>query len=271
ARAAWTHARGVGASGTGHVRDRPPPGARPGSPSTPGSPPGPSPPGRRPLLPGAPARWSVPIPPCSHRSRSCVSSSILRGVRRATRWGRGTASGRRAPAGVCRVARVPGVDSVVGPRPLPIVPQSVTCDTGERVGAGNGREAGRPGLRAGRAPRAPTAGEAGWAAGCGAVRRGAVGDAGGPDLLEEDKDGVVDAVLLWGREGDGGLVDRLMDVVTPLADEGHVWVLTPKTGTDGHVEPAVIAESAQTAGMLQTRTAAIGDWVGSRLSLRKGK
>jgi len=81
---------------------------------------------------------------------------------------------------------------------------------------------------------------------------------------------VVDAVLLWWREGDGDLVDRLMDAVTPLADEGSVWVFTPKTGLDGHVEPAVIAESAQTAGMLQTRTAAIGDWVGSRLSLRKG-
>src|SRR5699024_1517997 len=113
--------------------------------------------------------------------------------------------------------------------------------------------------------------EVGWDSDCDASISEAVEDAVGSELLEEDTDEVVDAVLLWWREGDGDLVDRLMDVVTPLADEGHVWVLTPKTGTDGHVEPAVIAESAQTAGMLQTRTAAIGDWVGNRLYLRKVK
>ena len=95
--------------------------------------------------------------------------------------------------------------------------------------------------------------EVGWDSDCDASISEAVEDAVGSELLEEDTDEVVDAVLLWWREGDGDLVDRLMDVVTPLADEGHVWVLTPKTGTDGHVEPAVIAESAQTAGMLQTR------------------
>ena len=112
--------------------------------------------------------------------------------------------------------------------------------------------------------------EVGWDSDCDDSISEAVEDAIGSEMLEEDTDEVVDAVLLWWREGDGDLVDRLMDVVTPLADEGSVWVFTPKTGLDGHVEPAVIAESAQTAGMLQTRTAAIGDWVGSRLSLRKG-
>lgn len=112
--------------------------------------------------------------------------------------------------------------------------------------------------------------EVGWDSDCDDSISEAVEDAIGSEMLEEDTDEVVDAVLLWWREGDGDLVDRLMDAVTPLADEGSVWVFTPKTGLDGHVEPAVIAESAQTAGMLQTRTAAIGDWVGSRLSLRKG-
>ena len=111
--------------------------------------------------------------------------------------------------------------------------------------------------------------EVGWDSDCDESISEAVEDAVGSELLEEDTDEVVDAVLLWWREGDGDLVDRLMDAVTPLADEGYVWVLTPKTGIDGHVEPAVIAESAQTAGMLQTRTAALGDWAGSRLSLRK--
>lgn len=112
--------------------------------------------------------------------------------------------------------------------------------------------------------------EVGWDSDCDESISEAVEDAIGSEMLDEDTDEVVDAVLLWWREGDGDLVDRLMDVVTPLADDGSVWVLTPKTGLDGHVEPAVIAESAQTAGMHQTRTAALGDWAGSRLALRKG-
>lgn len=111
--------------------------------------------------------------------------------------------------------------------------------------------------------------EVGWDSDCDESISEAVEDAVGSELLEEDTDEVVDAVLLWWRDGDGDLVDRLMDAMSPLADEGSVWVLTPKTGRDGHVEPAVIAESAQTAGMLQTRTAALGDWAGSRLALRK--
>ncbi|WP_010540518.1 DUF3052 domain-containing protein [Dietzia alimentaria] len=111
--------------------------------------------------------------------------------------------------------------------------------------------------------------EVGWDSDCDESISEAVEDAVGSELLEDDTDEVVDAVLLWWRSGDGDLVDRLMDVVTPLADAGSVWVFTPKTGLDGHVEPAVIAESAQTAGMLQTRTAALGDWAGSRLTLRK--
>jgi len=111
--------------------------------------------------------------------------------------------------------------------------------------------------------------EVGWDSDCDEAISEAVEDAVGSELLEEDTDEVVDAVLLWWRDGDGDLVDRLMDVMTPLADEGCVWVLTPKTGIDGHVEPAVIAESAQTSGMHQTRTASLGDWAGSRLALRK--
>ena len=111
--------------------------------------------------------------------------------------------------------------------------------------------------------------EVGWDSDCDESISEAVEDAVGSELLEEDTDEVVDAVMLWWRDGDGDLVDRLMDVMSALADEGSVWVLTPKTGMPGHVEPAVIAESAQTAGMLQTRTAALGDWAGSRLALRK--
>ena len=85
------------------------------------------------------------------------------------------------------------------------------------------------------------------------------------EILDEYSDEVIDVVLLWWREGDGDLVDALMDAIGPLADEGFVWVLTPKTGTPGHVEPSEIAESAPTAGLTQTSAANLGEWSGSRL------
>ncbi|NLU82834.1 DUF3052 domain-containing protein [Rhodococcus sp. HNM0569] len=101
--------------------------------------------------------------------------------------------------------------------------------------------------------------------------RAAVEELIGDEMYEEDTDEVVDVVLLWWRDGDGDLVDALMDAIGPLADEGFVWVLTPKTGTPGHVEPSEIAESAPTAGLTQTSAANLGDWVGSRLVQPKSK
>jgi hypothetical protein len=86
------------------------------------------------------------------------------------------------------------------------------------------------------------------------------------ELVDEDTDEVVDAVLLWYREGDGDLVDLLVDALGPLADSGMVWVLTPKAGRDGHVEPSDISEAAPTAGLQQTSTISAGkDWSGARL------
>ncbi len=101
--------------------------------------------------------------------------------------------------------------------------------------------------------------------------RADVEDACGSELLDEEADEVIDVVLLWWRDGDGDLVDRLMDAITPLADDGIVWVLTPKTGKPGHVLPADIAEAAPTAGLMQTSSANLGDWIGSRLVQPKSK
>ena len=95
--------------------------------------------------------------------------------------------------------------------------------------------------------------------------RADIEEACGGELLDEDADEVVDVVLLWWRDGDGDLVDRLMDAITPLADDGVIWVLTPKTGKPGHVLPAEIAESAPTAGLMQTSSANLADWSASRL------
>jgi hypothetical protein len=98
-----------------------------------------------------------------------------------------------------------------------------------------------------------------------------VEDTCGSELLDEDADEVVDVVLLWWRNDDGDLVDRLMDAITPLAEDGVIWVVTPKTGKPGHVQPAEIAESAPTAGLMQTSSANLGDWIASRLVQPKSK
>lgn len=93
----------------------------------------------------------------------------------------------------------------------------------------------------------------------------------GGETVDEDSDEVVDVVLLWWRDGDGDLVDALMDAITPLSDDGFVWVLTPKTGQSGHVEPSEIAESAPTAGLTQTSSTNLGSWIGSRLVQPKAR
>lgn len=96
--------------------------------------------------------------------------------------------------------------------------------------------------------------------------RVAVVDRCGSELVDEDYDDVVDIVLLWWRDGDGDLVDALVDALSPLADHGVIWLLTPKAGRDGHVEPSDIAEAAPTSGLSQTSSIAAGrDWSGARL------
>ncbi|MDF0529964.1 DUF3052 domain-containing protein [Tsukamurella sp. 8F] len=85
------------------------------------------------------------------------------------------------------------------------------------------------------------------------------------EMLDEDTDEVVDVVLLWWRDDDGDLVDTLMDVIGPLSEDGCVWVLSPKTGRPGHVQPSDIAEAAPTAGLMQTSSTNLGPWIGSRL------
>jgi Protein of unknown function (DUF3052) len=91
------------------------------------------------------------------------------------------------------------------------------------------------------------------------------------ELVDEDTDEVVDAVLLWWRDGDGDLVETLIDALGPLTDNGVVWLLTPKAGRDGHVEPSDINESAPTAGLQQTSTVNAGkDWTAARLVVPRG-
>ncbi len=92
------------------------------------------------------------------------------------------------------------------------------------------------------------------------------------DMVDEDSDEVVDVVLLWYREDDGDLVDALVDAIAPLADNGVIWLLTPKRGRAGYVEPSDISEAAPTAGLSQTSLLPLGaDWTGARLVSRRSK
>ncbi|MEU7892237.1 DUF3052 domain-containing protein [Nonomuraea sp. NPDC049152] len=94
----------------------------------------------------------------------------------------------------------------------------------------------------------------------------------GTELLDEETDEVADVVLLWWRDGDGDLFDALSDAMRGLADAGQIWLLTPKAGRDGHVEPSDIGEDAATAGLSQTSSiSAAPDWSGTRLVAPKGR
>jgi hypothetical protein len=92
------------------------------------------------------------------------------------------------------------------------------------------------------------------------------------ELLDEDSQEVVDAVILWWREEDGDLIDALVDAQTYLTENGPIWLLTPKVGRDGHVEASDIQDAVPTAGLSLTTSFAGGnDWVASKILPRKLK
>lgn len=110
--------------------------------------------------------------------------------------------------------------------------------------------------------------EVGWDDDCDSVISEAVEDAIGADLLDEDSYELCDVVLLWWRDDDGDLVDELVDAVRPLADHGRIWLLSPAAGTKGELAPGVVSESAQLAGLVQTKAERLGSWQGSCLVQR---
>lgn len=92
----------------------------------------------------------------------------------------------------------------------------------------------------------------------------------GSELFDDEAQEVVDAVILWWRDGDGDLVDELVDVQTTLDEGGVVWLLTPKAGREGHVSPADVQDAAPTAGLHVTTTARVSsDWSVTRLAPKR--
>ena len=112
--------------------------------------------------------------------------------------------------------------------------------------------------------------EVGYDDDCDDALRKEIASATGTKFVEGSATEVVDAVILWWRDGDGDLVDELMDGLTYLSETGPIWVLTPKVGRDGHVEPSDIQDAAPIAGLSQTSTLAVAsDWTATRLVARK--
>lgn len=92
----------------------------------------------------------------------------------------------------------------------------------------------------------------------------------GSELFDDEAQEVVDAVILWWRDGDGDLVDELVDVQTTLDEGGVVWLLTPKAGRENHVSPADVQDAAPTAGLHVTTTARVSsDWSVTRLAPKR--
>ena len=108
--------------------------------------------------------------------------------------------------------------------------------------------------------------ELGWDEDVDDSLREAIETVTGAEMVDGDYCDVVDAVVLWWREGDGDLVDSLVDALTDLVDGGAVILLTPKVGRPRYVDPADVTESAPIAGLSTTSTQSAGrDWSATKL------
>lgn len=137
---------------------------------------------------------------------------------------------------------------------------NATPDAGVQIGH-------RMGLKKGM-----TVQELGWDDDVDDQLRIALEDAVDADLVDGDHGDVVDAVLLWWRDGDGDLVDALVDALTDLVGGGAIWLLTPKVGRAGAVDPAEVMEAAPIAGLSTTTSMPVSkDWAGTRLVAPKGR
>jgi len=97
--------------------------------------------------------------------------------------------------------------------------------------------------------------EVGRSGGCDESLRKQISAITKEEFVDSDAHEVVDGVVIWWRDGDGDLV---------------IWVLTPKVGRDGHVEPSDIQDAAPTAGLSQTSSFSIAaDWSATCLVARK--
>lgn len=137
---------------------------------------------------------------------------------------------------------------------------STNAETGDTAGI-----AARMGLR-----RAMVVMEMGYDEDVDEQLRESIEEHTGEELVDENSDEVVDVVLIWYREGDEDLTDLLVDAIGPLADDGAIWLLTPKRGRAGTVDASDISEAASVAGLTETSIVTVShDWSGNRLVGRR--
>jgi hypothetical protein len=112
--------------------------------------------------------------------------------------------------------------------------------------------------------------EVGWDEDADNDLRDSIEELTGNELVDEDFEDVVDVVLLWWRDDDGDLFDALSEALPNLSGGGQIWLLTPKVGREGHVEPSDIEDNAKTAGLSSAKSiSAAPDWSGTKLSTPK--
>jgi Protein of unknown function (DUF3052) len=137
----------------------------------------------------------------------------------------------------------------------------VSATAGGPEGTATQTAGGRLGLKTGMVVQ-----ELGWDEDVDDDLRIQIEDAIDADMVDGNYGNVVDSVLLWWRDEDGDLVDALVDSLTDLVAGGVIWLLTPKVGRPGAVDPADVAEAAPIAGLSTTTTAAVSqDWTATRL------
>lgn len=88
-------------------------------------------------------------------------------------------------------------------------------------------------------------------------------------LEDEDYDGVVDAVLLWWRDGDGDLTDELVDSLTRLEEGGSIALLTPGAGRPDRVAAHDVQEACTNCSLSASGFVPVRSWVGQRLVGRR--
>ena len=112
--------------------------------------------------------------------------------------------------------------------------------------------------------------EIGYAADCDDSLRAKIKGITDTEFIQTDPTEVIDGVIIWWRDGDGDLIDELMDALTFLSETGPIWVMTPKMGRPNYVEASEIQDAAPTAGLSVTSSIAVAnDWTATRLVARK--
>lgn len=113
--------------------------------------------------------------------------------------------------------------------------------------------------------------EYGWDDDADEALRAAIEEVVGDPIEDEDYTGVVDAVILWWRDGDGDLTDALVDTLGTLAEGSSIVLLTPRPGQEDEVDPSEVDEAATTAGLHTSGNVMCSEhWVATRLAARKG-